>query len=646
MGGRNLEHVIIGTAGHIDHGKTAMIRALTGRDTDTLKEEKERGISIDLGFTYFNLPNGQRAGVIDVPGHEKFLPNMLAGVCGMDLVLLVIALDEGIMPQTREHMDILEKLQVSGGILVLTKADCVDEEWADMAEEEIKAELKGTVFESWPCCRISSVLGTGINELKEEIIKEAASVKRIRNIKGFFRMPIDRVFSMKGLGTVVTGTVMEGSIHQDETIMIYPSEKLTKIKGIQIHGMLSEGAGAGQRAALLLTGIKKEEIKRGCVAAASHSMKICSFLDVKLEMVKHTGRTIKNRARVHLHIGTSQLLCKIVLLDSQELSQGQSGYAQLILEEDIAVKKKDRFIIRFYSPLETIGGGIILEEHPRKHKRFDAQILTELRNKEENNEEEIFLSLIEKNGFKPISVEVLEQQSGINKESLEMMAKELADCQKCVILYGKKSMYCWGFKAADRECRKMKTCLRDYHEQWPFRQGIETNILKNTYWKDWNINIFNAWINALEQNHTIQRNGTQISLSGFILSENELSDRILQMLTKTFSEAKYDLIDIKKLCPENMDETMYQDILRFLAEKNKIIRISEEYYTTPQIAAEIKDKVVKYFHTNTLLTYSSLRDLLGNTRRSARPIMAYLDEHKITRECGREADRIAYQRHI
>lgn len=641
-----MEHVIIGTAGHIDHGKTAMIRALTGRDTDTLKEEKERGISIDLGFTYFDLPDGQRAGVIDVPGHEKFLPNMLAGVCGMDLVLLVIALDEGIMPQTREHMDILEILQVPGGILVLTKDDCVDEEWADMEEEEIKAQLKGTVFESWPCCRISSVLGTGINELKEEIIKEAASVKRIRNTKGFFRMPIDRVFSIKGLGTIVTGTVMEGSIHQDETIMLYPSEKTAGVKSIQIHGMPSEEAGAGQRAALLLTGIKKEEAKRGCVAAASHSMKRCSFLDVKLEMVKNTGRKIKNRDRVHLHIGTRQILCKIVLLDSQELSQGQSGYAQLILEEDIAVKKKDRFIIRFYSPLETIGGGIILEEFPRKHKRFDEHVLTELRNKEENKEEEILLSIIEKNGSKPCSVEVLEQQSGIKKESLEVLTEELAVKQECVSFCGKKDKYCWSVKASDIECRRLKMCLGDYHKQWPFRKGMEINSLKNTYWKEWNISIFNAWINALEQDHTIQRNGTQVSLSGFTLSENELSDRIRQILTKDLSEAKYNLIDIKKLCPENMDETMYQDILRFLAENSTIIRISEEYYTTPQIAAEIKDKVVEYFHTNTVLTYSSLRNLLGNTRRSARPIMAYLDECKITRECRKEAERIAYQRNI
>lgn len=638
-----MEHLIIGTAGHIDHGKTAMIRALTGRDTDTLKEEKERGISIDLGFTYFDLPDGRRAGVIDVPGHEKFLPNMLAGVCGMDMVLLVIALDEGIMPQTREHMDILEKLHVSGGIIVLTKTDCVEEEWADMAEEEIKNGLKGTIFESWPCYRISAVLGTGISELKAEIVKEASRVKRTRNTAGCFRMPVDRVISMKGLGTVIAGTVMEGIIRQDETVMLYPSEKTARIRSIQMHGIPAEKACAGQRAALLLAGVKTEEVKRGCVAADPESLKKSSYLDVKLEMVKNTSRTIKNRTRVHLHIGTSQLLCKILLLDTQELCQGQSGYAQLILEKEIAVKKKDRFIIRFFSPLETIGGGIVLEECPRKHRRFDEHILSELRNKEEDKTEDILLSLIEKNGSRPCSINTLVQQSGIHKESLEELTEELISQYDCVVFCGKKDRFCWGLKSSDRECRKLENCLSTFHEQWPFKLGMEKNILKNLYWKDWDANCFNAWMNDLEMKKIIKRNGTQISLFVFSPVENQMSKEILNTLTQAFSNTKFDLVDIKKLCPDHMDEIMYQDIIRFLEEKNKIVRISDEYFTTPQLAAEMKNRVKEYFKTNPILTYSSLRDLLRNTRRSARPIMAYLDEQKITKECGKEAERVEYE---
>lgn len=639
-----MEHMIIGTAGHIDHGKTAMIKALTGRDTDTLKEEKKRGISIDLGFTYFDLPNGQRAGVIDVPGHEKFLPNMLAGVCGIDLVLLVISLDEGIMPQTREHMDILEKLKVPGGILVLTKEDMVEKEWADLMEEEIRKELKKTIFEDWPCCRISAVTGAGIEELKESIVQKASKIQRSRNTTGRFRMPIDRVLSLKGLGTVIAGTVMEGTIYQDEILMLFPSGQRAKIRSIQVHGEDAGKAEAGQRAAFLLSGIKKEEVRRGFVAAFPDTLKTSRFLDVKIEMTADTKRIMKNRTRVHLHIGTSEVLCRVVLLDAQELACGKQGYAQLVLEEELAVKKKDRFIIRFFSPLETIGGGVVLEEQPQKHKRFDEDVLEFLRNKEEDRETEIVLAALEsgvhKDGDKPLGAGELEQLTGIGRQSLKEILTELENRQQCAVIRGrKKTFYCTP-EAEEEEIHRFRGFLQEYHSQWPFKKGMEKNLLKSRQWKRWEADRFDAWLDYLEERKLIQRDNTLIGIYGYKPVTSALSERTRKKLTKAYEKAGFDFINKKDLRPVSMEEEMYEDMLNFLTEQKSIVRISDDFYTTPELAEEIIKKVRGFFQQNEVLSFASLRDLLGSSRRSAKPVMAFLDEQKITAWCGKETERV------
>ena len=636
--GEKLEHIIIGTAGHIDHGKTAMIRALTGRDTDTLKEEKERKISIDLGFTYFDLPNGNRAGVIDVPGHEKFLQNMLAGVGGMDLVLLVIALDEGIMPQTREHMDILEKLHVPGGIVVLTKLDCVDEEWADMMEEEIRESLTGSIFETWPVQRISSTEGTGIKELKSCIVKVGGEIKRTRDTKGSFRMPVDRVMSLKGLGTVIAGTVMEGRVCRDEKIMLYPSGREAKIKSIQIHGQDKEQVCAGQRAAFLLNGVSKEEVKRGFVAAAADSLQMTGFLDVKIEMFDEISHILKNRARVHLHIGTSQVLCRVVLLNQQELRAQESGYAQLVLEEQLAVKKKDRFIIRFYSPLETIGGGIVLDEKPQKHKRFDEQVLSCLKNREENREEEMLLSFLDRES--PVSFEELRDNLWMEQKQIEILLKEGESQQTVAILFGKKEDYYWTLERAEKEMVRIRESLKKHHQTWLFQKGMKKSILKDVGWKSWKPACFDAWLEYLEAGGQIIRKKTLVSLPEFVVKANEQSERIKKMLTEAMEKAKFDFIHVNELCPGEMDKRMYADILEFLKENGDIVFIVEDCYTTPGLAQEMEKMVKEYFKENEILTISVLRDLLQSNRRSAKAAFIYLDRREITEKQKKETERV------
>ncbi|MFA6781632.1 MAG: selenocysteine-specific translation elongation factor, partial [Sedimentibacter sp.] len=348
-----MRNIIIGTAGHIDHGKTTLIKALTGRETDRWEEEKRRGITIDLGFTYFDLPDGSKAGIIDVPGHEKFIKNMLAGVVGMDMVLLVIAADEGIMPQTTEHLNILNLLGMKNGIVVLTKCDIADEEWISLVKEDIIESLSSTFLEGAPIVEVSSKTRNGINNLIQEINNQAEKSVIERELNTIPRLPIDRVFSIQGFGTVITGTLITGILKKGTEVEIYPVNKVCRIRNIQVHSSDVEKAYSGQRTAINLTNVKKTDIYRGCVIAPVNSMKNTMMLDVKLNLLKSSKRVVINRSRLHLYTGTSEILCRVVLLDRDELKPGESCFAQLRLEEEVAVRRGDKFIVRFYSPSET-----------------------------------------------------------------------------------------------------------------------------------------------------------------------------------------------------------------------------------------------------------------------------------------------------
>ena len=339
-----MQNVIVGTAGHVDHGKTCLIKALTGVETDRLKEEKKRGITIELGFA--NLPNdeGLHIGIIDVPGHEKFVKNMLAGIGGIDLVLLVVALDEGVMPQTVEHFEILKMLHIRQGIVVFTKADLVDEEWAQLVNDDVDDLVKGTFMEHAERIRVSSYTGQNIDVLKQMIIDRVKDAGNRRQEKELFRLPIDRVFTMEGFGTVITGTLLEGCCQVGQEVELYPSERIVKIREIQSHGQKAEMAYAGQRTALNLLNIKKDEISRGEVLAAPGSVLKSQFIDAKVQLFSSTDRELKSGDRVHISYGSAQAICKAVLLDKDILSAGEEAYVQFRFDEPIAVRRNDRFI--------------------------------------------------------------------------------------------------------------------------------------------------------------------------------------------------------------------------------------------------------------------------------------------------------------
>ena len=383
-----MKNVILGTAGHIDHGKTTLIKALTGRETDNLKEEKQRGISINLGFTYFDLPSKKRVGIVDVPGHEKFIKNMLAGACGIDIVLLVVAADEGVMPQTVEHLDILNYLGVKKGIIVLTKCDLVDEDFISLVKDEVKEKTKGLFIENAPIVEVDSVSGRGLEELVKKIDEISEDIEE-KKIDAPARMSIDRVFSLKGFGTIVTGTLIEGKISIDDEMTIYPSEKKVKVRNLQVHGCDVKTAYAGQRTAINLSNIKVSEIQRGDVIAETGSVEESMMIDVNISLVEHCKKSLKHWDRIRVFHGTKQILCRIVPLNEDEIPYGESGYAQLRLEEKIVAKKVDRFIIRSYSPMDTIGGGIIIDTAPKKHKIYDESVIETLKIKEKGELKDI-----------------------------------------------------------------------------------------------------------------------------------------------------------------------------------------------------------------------------------------------------------------
>jgi len=390
-----MKHLIIGTAGHIDHGKTTLIKALTGRNTDRLKEEQERGISIELGFTYFDLPGGQRAGIIDVPGHEKFIRNMLAGVIGIDIVLLVVAADEGIMPQTAEHLAILDLVGVKSGFVVITKSDLVDDEWLQLVEEEIKDEVKGTFLEGASIIPVSSTEKIGISNVIEEILKLSESLED-KSLDDMPRLPVDRVFTISGFGTVVTGTLLAGSLKVGDEIQVYPGDTIARIRSIQVHDQDASVAYGGQRVALNLAGVKKSQIDRGSIVAPVNSMRSTMMLDVKIKLLRSLSKGLENRTRLKLYLGTDEILCRVVLLDREVLEPGDETYAQLRLEEETVAKMGDRFILRFYSPMFTVGGGEVLEPNPVKRKRFDEKSLEELAIKDQGNFSEIVEHIVRK----------------------------------------------------------------------------------------------------------------------------------------------------------------------------------------------------------------------------------------------------------
>ena len=639
-----MKHIIIGTAGHIDHGKTTLIHALTGRNTDRLKEEQKRGITIELGFTWFDLKDQTRCGIIDVPGHEKFINNMVAGVVGMDLVLMVVAADEGIMPQTKEHLDILGLLGIEKTILVLNKCDTVDAEWLSMMEEDVKEELKGTIMEGAPVAKVSAMTGEGIEELKELILKMVKDDVQEKDVNSIPRLPVDRVFSMPGFGTVVTGTLLSGSISKNDVLEVFPVGKECKIRTIQVHETNKEKCEAGQRVALNLSNIHKDEIHRGCVIAPIGSMENSRLMDVKLTVLKDSKRNIKNRDRLHLFTGTSEILCRAILLDKDELKTGDTGLAELLLEEELATKRGDRFIVRFYSPLETIGGGVVLEPNPRKKKRFSEDAIEELLKKESGSLADVCELNIRAETEDLITLKDLAKNMSHSAEELRPYLDELRDSGVIFEFPKNKDIFYWHRDNAFIVSQEITRDLKKFYEKFPYRAGIKKAEIHSTYMKKVKMNVFEECINKLISENLIEVRNEYVCLPGYEINKDETYLSIEKLLTDTFETAGYAFLRFSEIDKKKYPDEVVMDVLRVMMDEGKAVKvgIELEMYTMKHFMDVAEEKVREHFKTNEIITISEVREMFETSRKCAKPIIEYMDVIKVTKKVGAETERVAY----
>lgn len=620
-------HFLIGTAGHVDHGKTELIRALTGIETDRLKEEKQRGISIELGFAHMTLPSGREVGIVDVPGHERFVRQMLAGASGMDIVLLVIAADEGIMPQTREHLSILELLGIKRGIIVLSKIDLVDDEWKELILEEIRMELKGTLMEGAPLCPVSAITGAGIPELVQTIEKQLDDVQSKR-ADGPVRMPLDRVFSIQGFGTVVTGTLYSGTVSLGQELDIEPGHMQTKVRSLQVHNQKVSLAYAGQRVAINLAGVEVGEIEKGSVLASPKAFKVGNILDLKLLNLASADKPIVQRQRVRFHLGTSEILGRIHLLEHEELEPGQEGYAQILLEAPVLAAAGDRFVLRFYSPAYTIAGGKVLGVTERKQKRFKEAVLAQMKLKDQGDP----LQLLEKELNQPLNLAELGKITHVPEPELKQRLDQLVSQERLELWQEEGSELYWAKDAAVAWREKLNAIVKEYEREYPLRLGLGREELKARLGVPWS---HRRWQIILEEGakrgyYRISGGKVQ-SLTGAGLPV-ETSQK-LDCLRRRWEEAGLMPPELDAAATECGIKGSAVEYAQYLMEVGEW-SLAAGFYFEKTVLEEAKKTLVAYLDEHKEVAVAEVRELWGTSRKYTVPLLEYFDQQKVTRRMG------------
>lgn len=626
-----MKRLVIGTAGHIDHGKTTLVKAITGIETDRLKEEKQRGISIELGFAPFSLPSGQRAAIVDMPGHERFIRHMVAGAFGIDMVILTIAADEGIMPQTREHMDIIELLNVRQGIVAITKTDLVDEEWLMLMEDEIRSYIDKSILKGAPLIPVSAVTGEGIDQLLGTIEAMAADIPE-RPAFGYARLPIDRVFTMSGFGTVVTGTLWSGQIQQGDTLELMPAKKPVKVRTLQVHNEKVNTAYAGQRVAVNLQGIEVAEIRRGYLLASSGYLTPSYRVDVRLRLLPSSPRNLKNWNRVRFHLGTDEALGRIVLLDRDEQHPGEEAYAQIVLEKPIVAYKGDPFVIRYYSPVTTIGGGTIIDANAPKQKRFKEEVLEQLATKEEGSLYDVLLQEMRSQPEHPLTLSELIKKTGAKEEDIKNELAQLLDDEQIHDLKNGEYISQYGL---DMISSKMKTTLEDYQQSYPLRPGYPKEDMRSRYFPAINGKTFNAILKKLEANGKINSSSNLLAIPGFKPEPDQGDRQLLEQMTAIMNQRLFNPPSPEELRQEaGVDEAHFQELLAYLINDQQVVKVSQDVYFSIQAIEEGKTRMDKYFREQKEMSLATARDLFDTSRKYALPLVEYYDRIRFTRRVG------------
>jgi selenocysteine-specific elongation factor len=630
-----MSHIVVGTAGHIDHGKTSLVKALTGIDADRLKEEKERGITIDLGFANLRLDDGTTIGFVDVPGHERFVKNMLAGVGGIDAVVLVIAADEAVMPQTREHLDICSLLHVKRGITVLTKVDATDRDIADLAEMEVREYLKGSFLEEAPIVRVSSTTGQGIDELKTELKRLSREITP-RDASQMFRLPIDRCFTIKGFGTVVSGTLIAGRIRRDDEVEVLPAQRSARVRGIQVHGGSVDEARAGQRTALNLQRIELDEIERGMVLGPPGVFRPTSAFDVELELLRSAPGPIVRRKRVRFHVGTAEVMGYVVLLGQDTLEPGASAFAQIHLERPTFALPGDRFIIRQYSPMVTVGGGEIVDAQPRRHRRMDADVTRALQSFKTASLDERVAALVDDAGPRTVEAAALVGRLGVTHEQVEAALARLVEDDVVRLLQDAPpiAVSCATFAAA---AQAIRTEVAKFHDAEPLAKGIAREDLRGRALRSGSPLLFRGLLDHLASARQLALEQDIVRLHERTVTLSEEDGRIRKQLEERYRTLGLQAPAADEIIRElGVERARGRRILKLLLDERILGKVSEDTYMDAAALSALIEKVRALKQASPRLGVKEFKDLTGLSRKFAMPLLEYLDSQRVTRRQGDE----------
>jgi selenocysteine-specific elongation factor len=628
------EHVIIGTAGHIDHGKSSLVKALTGTDPDTLPEEKERGLTIELGFVFMDIPEYEKQIVfIDVPGHEKFVKTMVAGASNVDAVLFIIAADEGISVQTREHFDILELLGVGEGIIALTKSDLVDADRLERVRAEVGAFIHGTFLESAPVIPVSSVTGAGLDDIKAALMAAGRRVRK-RDDCGYFRLPVDRVFVIHGFGTVIAGTVLSGGIKTGDRIEILPERIEAKVRGIQVHKAKRDISGLGKRTALNLHDIDKELLRRGQCAVMPGLIAPATRIDARLRLLRQAPKELKMRDRIRLHIGTDEVIARVILLEKDKLLPGESMLAQFVLESPTAAFYKDRFIIRTFSPLNTIGGGEVLDIAPPRHKRFDAAALAGIRRFEGalgDAVEQFFMKTPDKSR----TAEDAAVGLWTDRRAVRDVIQKLLNAGRLKKILSERDERYVAAEVWPALLEKIQAAVKKYFAANPHRPFMPLADLHSRLVRDADESMFKAAVEELIANGAVIRKEGALTLPGFEArlqaKDQELADRVEAI----FRKAGYEPPLEEDVCRElRLPLNQFRKILGTLIKQGRLVRLDPKVTYHRDAFEKARAAVLEYLRLRRTITISETKDILRVSRKYACAVLEYLDKTQITRRNG------------
>jgi selenocysteine-specific elongation factor len=631
--------VIMGTAGHIDHGKTTLVKALTGIDCDRLVEEKKRGITIELGFAFLDLPGGGRLGVIDVPGHERFVKNMVAGAHGVDFVLLVIAADEGVMPQTREHLEICALLGVRHGLVALTKADMVEPDWLDMVAEDVRGFLEGTFLEGAPVLPVSAHTGAGLDGLSAELARLAGELAPRRR-SDLVRLPVDRVFTMRGHGTVVTGTLVSGSFKVGDDVLLYPGGLASKVRGLQSHGATAEEAGAGRRTAVNLAGLEVEQIQRGDVLARPGTLFPSLVWDLELTLLPSARKELKHRKEVHFHHGTREVLARLHFLDREALAPGETCICQVRFAEPLVGVWGDRVVVRSFSPLRTIAGGRVVNPLGRKTRRFQPEALALLARlagtdpAEPASPEDVVLAQLALAGSEGLSFARLMTMTDLESKALDRLVSGLLSKGRA-FLFDREERALAGGEVVESLAAGALAHLADFHAGQPMKQGVSRGELASTWGRGLPDKLFHLVLERLLKAGSVAAEAELLRLAGHKVSLASDQSRLREAILAAFvagGSAPPNLPDV--LDPLGVSFKEAAPVFKLLQEQGELVKVKEDMYFSTPILAGLRDRVVAYLTDHADMGAPEFKEVGGLTRKYAIPFLEYLDKEKVTVRVG------------